>query len=223
MGSELAVGSLQVGEAKMSGLKPTNANGRRRARTASPAVRLPKWKRTEKRVWSYDKLVREMGRARRIGLTKIDNDYLLNLAEGAYGVYKRCVVDISDVVIEVWRRIENDDMPEVNNSKTQFCRRLGCTLRWGELIVKGDARDPNRGKARERWGAVNSPDLELPVGTPEDIAIECLDWVFRKLRPLREHDDPRYQDALRIMWPAIKEASEMKNPRTQTVRDAVAD
>jgi hypothetical protein len=226
MVSELAVSPLWVGQVKMSGLKPTNATRRRGTPAAGPTVPLLKRKpQAQKHGWSYKKFGLEMGRARRIGLTIIDNNHLLNLAEGAYGVYKRCVVDISDVVIEVWRRIENYDLPEVNNSKTQFCnRRLGCSLRWGESIVSGDARNPNRAKTKEKRREVNPPDLELPEGTDEDIATKMVDGDFRELQPLRTSELwSRYQKICRIAGTRLLEASEIPNPWTKITRDAAAD
>jgi len=210
----------------MSGVKRTNSIGRLRTRPAGFTIPVPKQESIKNmRVWSPDELTREFGRAKRIGSVKVRGVKLLSFCKNAHEFHRQYYKDMQPFFVELWREIENLELPEIHNSKTQACQIIGCSMRWAQKIVAGTAEDSNKGKARKREAPfeVNSPDLELPTGMAEDIAIECLDWLFRKLRPLRLHHDPRYQETLRIMWPHIKEASEMKNPGDKTACDAVAD
>ena len=120
--------------------------------------------------WSPSRVICELGRAKKIGLRKLQGEELLNLAVQTYGVYKRTIVGISDIVVECYRRIEALDFPEVRNSKTEFCRRLGCTLTHAGRIVR-EAREPQNKLLHKQPSECDLTPAVIDL-SPEEIADE---------------------------------------------------
>lgn len=147
--------------------------------------------------WSPSRVISELGRAKKIGLTKLQGEELLNLAVQTYGVYKRTVVGISDIVVECYRRIEALDFPEVRNSKTEFCRRLGCTLTHAGRIVR-EAREPQNKVLQKRRAECDLTPAVIDL-TPEEIADEMTQHDFKKLEPLKQAKRSHYEKVCLIM------------------------
>jgi hypothetical protein len=137
-------------------------------------------------VWSQDDFRREVEKAKRIGPQKMADANLLSFCRGAHSyLYAHFWADARPFFVELWKRIENHEMPEILNSKTEACKRIGCSIRWAQMIVRGTAKDSNAGKAKKKKieSEVTSPSQDLL--TDDEYVALVLKFTFETLRPLR--------------------------------------
>jgi hypothetical protein len=145
-------------------------------------------------VWSQPDFEREVKKAQKIGPQKMADADLLSFCRGAHSYfYAHFWADARPFFVELWKRIENHEMPEVQNSKTEACKRIGCSIRWAQMIVRGTAKDSNAGKAREKKikGEVTSPSQELL--TDDEYVAQVLKLGFATLKPLLRDNWERYR------------------------------
>jgi hypothetical protein len=112
--------------------------------------------RTTTRTWSLSEFTRELAKVEEVGINKISNEDLLRFCRGAHGCFGHYLADLQPSFQEVWRRIEDG---RITLTKTEACKLIGCSLRWGEKIVDGTARDSNGAKEErtETVGASQTP------------------------------------------------------------------
>jgi hypothetical protein len=87
--------------------------------------------------------------AKRSGPAALSNDDLLQFCRGAYGHFvKHFWIDVQPFFVELWRRVEAHQVPGIR-TKAEACQRIGCSVRWAQMIVTGTAKDSNKHKAKE--------------------------------------------------------------------------
>lgn len=121
-------------------------------------------------VWTHEDFARELKRAQRAGPSKMSYTDLLMFLHRASGYYRvRFCFELKPFFVELWRRI---DKGELTMSKTEACRRIGCTPQWANAIVSGraDERREQRGEAKEAKtrNLVSATKLESSGGGRSD-------------------------------------------------------
>jgi len=103
-----------------------------------------------------NEFARELANAEAVGASKMTNDDLLRFCRSAYNFFDHhYLVDLRPFFQELWQRIEDG---RISMTKTQACKSVGCSLRWGERIVDGSAKDSRRAK-RETAELESAPSL----------------------------------------------------------------
>ena len=86
-------------------------------------------------IWSHAEFGRELEKAKQIGADKMSDKDLLRLCRGISGYYHAHFwVDARPFFRELWQRINSG---KLRMSKTEVCRRIGCTPQWANAIVSG--------------------------------------------------------------------------------------
>jgi hypothetical protein len=145
-------------------------------------------------VWSQPDFDREVNKAQEIGPKEMSDTELLSFCRGAHSYfYAHFWADARPFFVELWKRIEEHKMPEVQNSKTEACKRIGCSIRWAQMIVRGTAKDSNAEKAKKKKieSEVTSPSQELL--TDDEYVTQVLRFAFETLEPLLRDNWERYR------------------------------
>jgi hypothetical protein len=171
------------------------------------------------RPWSPSGLFHEPARDKKLRLKNFPGEELLNLAVRTYRVYRRTVVEITDIVVECYERIEALEFPEVHNSKTEFCRRLGCTLTHAGRIVR-EARGPQSKRLHKQPTGFEVTEAVSDFQPDEEYAERELQRIFKNLQPLRELSWRRYQNVCGMLAKGLAEASETNNVDGKELRSA---
>ena len=151
-------------------------------------------------LWSRHKLDVQLARVKRIGVAKVPYGLLLECGyQGIYQFGKRCLSQLSPILVELSRRVECHQVPGIL-TKTQLCAIVGCSLRWLEVIVsrakQRTGNDTDRGGASEPAAA--SQAFDLP--TSQELVTEIMAYAMKKLEPLmRQGLWNRYRNVCRLL------------------------
>ena len=173
-------------------------------------------------LWSRSDFERALEKAKRVGPRKMPDDDLLNFCHGAHGYFQAHFwADSRPFFVELWRRINE---AKLKMSKTEACRRIGCSRQWANEIVSGRA-DENRearAKAKQAKGGKKLSTTILTVEDDEDYVQKILNHAFAKLRPLLQSSRwNRYRAVCRELAKQFDKAS--KTLPTAQARAAGAD
>ena len=157
-------------------------------------------------VWTHAEFGRELEKAKQIGPNKMSDTDLLRFCRGVNCYYhSHFWVDARPFFRELWHRI-NDG--KLRMSKTEACRRIGCTPQWANAIVSGraDERRTVRAQAKAaKGGNLVSASTSLP--TDEEFVDEILKRAFAKLEPLLSDHWDRYRSICGELAKHFEEAS----------------
>jgi hypothetical protein len=168
-------------------------------------------------VWSEGDFRREVEKARRIKPQKMSDADLLSFCRGAHSYFHlHFWADARPFFLELWKRIDNHEMPEIQNSKTEACKRIGCSIRWAQMIVRGTAKDSNAGKAKKKQieSELTSPSEELL--TKDEYVSAVLKFGFEMIQPLLRDYWELYREICAELSKQFYEASktpDADNPR----------
>jgi hypothetical protein len=130
------------------------------------------------RISDHNEFARQLANAEVVGAKKMKNEDLLSFCHNAYGFFGHYLAHSRPFFQEVWQRIEDG---RISLTKTEACKSIGCSLRWGERIVAGTASDSTRAKRK-------TAELERAPALAECSIPEFVQNVTRyaemKLRPL---------------------------------------
>jgi hypothetical protein len=126
-----------------------------------------------------NEFARELANAEAVGASKMTNEDLLRFCRSAYNFFDHhYLVDSQPFFRELWHRIEDG---RISLTKTEACKSIGCSLRWGERIVDGSARDSRRAKG-ETAELESGPAL-AQCSIPEFVR-NVTRYAEKKMRPL---------------------------------------
>jgi hypothetical protein len=172
-------------------------------------------------VWNQPDFEREVKKAQKIGPKEMSDAELLNFCRGAHGFfYAHFWSDARPFFVELWRRIEEQKMPEIENSKTEACKRIGCSIRWAQMIVRGTAKDSNAGKANEKESRREVCSRQAPL-TKDEYVFAILKFGFETIKPLRRDSWELYRDICAELAKQFSEAS--KTPDADESRSPSAE
>ena len=160
-------------------------------------------------IWSHADFGRELEKAKHIGADKLSDNDLLRLCRGISGYYHAHFwVDARPFFQELWHRIK---VGKLQMSKTQACRRIGCTRQWANAIVSGRA-DEHRSQRTAAKGAkggnlLSAPSTSAALPTNEEYVHEITRQAFAKLAPLRGAYWDRYRAICEELSKEFAEAS----------------
>ena len=117
-------------------------------------------------------------------------------------------------------------MPEIR-TKAEACERIGCSIRWAQMIVSGFAEQRNQKKPENRSGCAGSslqqsPSADEPrvkyggssrvdrILTVEEYVMDIQRFAYRKLRKVREQRWDRYRNVCRIVADDFRHACEIE-------------
>ena len=113
-------------------------------------------------------------------VSNLSNDDLFRVCQGAHHCYRfHYLADFHPFFFELWKRIKDGRIPNIR-TKTEACRRIGCSLRWAEEIVAGTAHDPKRSAK--------------PEPTDDDIALEISQYADETLSLVNAEDGVLYKE-----------------------------
>jgi hypothetical protein len=162
-------------------------------------------------VWSEGDFRREVEKAKRIKPQKMSDADLLSFCRGAHSFFHAHFwADARPFFVELWKRIENHEMPEIENSKTEACKAIGCSIRWAQMIVRGTAKDSNAGKANENESKSEFTSRQEPL-TNDDYVAQVLKLAFETLRSLRRDNEKRYHEICAQLSKEFNEASKTRD------------
>jgi hypothetical protein len=174
-------------------------------------------------VWSDAEFERELEKAKKIGPKKMASEDLLNFCRGVNGYYHAHFwADSRPFFLELWRRI---NAGELRMTKSEACRKIGCTRQWANEIVSGRADEHReaRKKAKQAKGGklLSAESTGATILTDEEYVGEILEEAFAKLTPLLESHWDHYRTICKELAKHFEEAS--KTPPTGKARAAGAD
>jgi hypothetical protein len=173
-------------------------------------------------VWSHADFGGELDKAKRIGPKKMSNNELLSFCHGVSGYYHAHFwADARPFFLELWQRI---DAGKLSMSKSEACRKIGCTRQWANAIVSGraDERRENRVKSKMMKGGnlVSTVTAGTVLLTDEEYVHEILKQAFAKLTPLLPNHWDRYRTICAELAKQFDEAS--KTPPADKAQGAEA-
>jgi hypothetical protein len=164
-------------------------------------------------VWTRSDFERELEKAKRVGPKKTLDDDLVNFCHGANGYFRAHFwADARPFFQELWRRINHG---EFQISKSEACRRIGCSRQWANAIVSGCAK----AKQAKTGNKVSIPILT--VEDDEDYVQKILNHAFAKLKPLLQSHRNSYRAICRELAKHFNKA--WKTPPAGKARAAGAD
>ena|SRR5437868_1723042 len=126
----------------------------------------------------------KLDRVKRVGPAGLVDVDLLEFCRGAHKHYKAHFwVDARPYFIELWRRIEENRVPEIR-TKTEACRLIGCSLRWGQLIVSGGAMKKAKRGAKEVKLGPETHSKEVELRTTQEYVADITAYTGRQLQSL---------------------------------------
>jgi len=160
-------------------------------------------------IWSHAEFGRELDKAKRIGPTKMSDNDLLSFCRGINGYHHAHFwVDARPFFRELWQRINSG---KLRMSKTEVCRRIGCTPQWANAIVSGraDERRMVRAKAKGAKGGnlVSTVSANAVLPTDEEFVHQIMKQAFDKLAPLLKDHWERYRAICKELAEQFDEAS----------------
>jgi len=160
-------------------------------------------------VWSHADFGGELERAKRIGPKKMSDNDLVIFCRGVSSYYHAHFwADARPFFLELWQRI---NVGKLRMSKTEACRKIGCTRQWANAIVSGraDERRQARTKAKGAKGGnqVSGVRASTPILTDEEYVRGILDLAILKLRPLLSSQVDRYRAICKELAKQFDEAS----------------
>jgi len=159
-------------------------------------------------IWSHAEFGRELEKAKRIGPQKMSDSDLLSFCHGISGYYHvHFWVDARPFFRELWYRI---NIGKLRMSKTEACRRIGCTPQWANAIVSGRADNSSqRAKAKEANGGnlLSDPSASAALPTDEEFVHQIMKQAFDKLAPLLKDHWERYRAICKELAEHFDEAS----------------
>lgn len=178
--------------------------------------------------WGHEQFALQLEKAKRVGPAKLSNEVLLDFCKGAFGHFRRYYwIQARPFFRELWRRLEEGLVPGIR-TKVEACERIGCSIRWAQMIVSGYAEKRNQKKPvtppecagsslpTQSLAADEQPveDAESSRGDrilkAEDYVIDIQRFAYRKLRKVREHQWDRYRNVCRILAADFRQASEIQ-------------
>jgi hypothetical protein len=174
-------------------------------------------------IWTHADFQREVEKAKKVGPRKMSNEDLVSFCHGVNGYFHAHFwADSRPFFVELWRRI-NDG--KLKMSKSEACRRIGCTRQWANAIVSGraDERREARTKAKraKTGNQVSAVSASTELLTDEEYVNEISNEAFAKLTPLLESHWERYRTICKELAKRFEEAS--KTPPAGKARAAGAD
>jgi hypothetical protein len=164
-------------------------------------------------VWTHLDYDREVNEAKRVGPEKMSNEALVSFCRGINGYYRAHYwADARPFFLELWKRIDGG---KLKISKSEACRRIGCTRQWANAIISGRAR----AKQAKTGNKVSTPILT--VEDDEDYVQKILNHAFAKLKPLLQSHRNSYRAICRELAKHFNKAS--KTPPAGKARAAGAD
>jgi hypothetical protein len=160
-------------------------------------------------IWTHAEFGRELEKAKKVGADKMSDNDLLRLCHGISGYYHAHFwVDARPFFRELWQRINSG---KLRMSKTEVCRRIGCTPQWANAIVSGRA-DKRRMVRAEVKGAksgnlVSTVSASVALPTNEEFIHEILKRAFANLEPLLSEHWDRYRTICEELAKHFAEAS----------------
>jgi hypothetical protein len=106
-------------------------------------------------------------------------------------------------------------MPDVQNSKTEACERIGCSMRWAQMIVRGTAKDSNAARAKEKEIKDEFTSRQEPL-TKNEYVSAVLKFGFEMIQPLHRDNWELYREICAELAKQFYEASktpDADNPR----------
>lgn len=176
---------------------------------------------------SHEEFSLELEKAQAVGIPKLSNEALLNHCKGAYGQFKRYWVNARPFFLELWRRLEDGLVPEIR-TKAEVCERIGCSIRWAQMIVSGyaetrDQKKPGNPPICEGSSLATQPHSadQQPVKhagssrldrilTAEEYVLDIQRFAFRKLRKVREQRLDRYRNVCGILAEDFRQACQIE-------------
>jgi hypothetical protein len=167
-------------------------------------------------VWSEGDFRREVEKARRIKPQKMSDADLLSFCRGAHRYFHAHFwADARPFFVELWKRIDNHEMPEIQNSKTEACKRIGCSIRWAQMIVRGTAKESNSGEAKEKKTKREFTSRQEPL-TKDEYVFAISKFGFEMIQPLHRDNWELYREICAELGKQFYEAS--KTPDTDNPR-----
>jgi hypothetical protein len=164
-------------------------------------------------VWNHLDYERELHEAQRIGPRKMSDEALVSFCHGANSYFRAHFwADSRPFFQELWRRINHG---EFQISKSEACRRIGCSRQWANAIVSGRAK----AKQAKTGNKVSTPILT--VEDDEDYVQKILNHAFAKLKPLLQSHRNSYRAICRELAKHFNKA--WKTPPAGKARAAGAD
>jgi hypothetical protein len=165
-------------------------------------------------VWNHVDYERELYKAQRIGPEKMSDEALVSFCRGVNSHFQAHYwVNVRPFFVELWRRI---DVGELRMSKTEACRRIGCTPQWANAIVSGraDERRQVRAKAKEAKtrNSVSAVNGSTALLTDEEYIHKISKYAFGMLTPLLENHWERYRAICEQLAQVFDEASKTRQP-----------
>jgi hypothetical protein len=141
---------------------------------------------------------------------------LLSFCRGAHSYFHAHFwADARPFFLELWKRIEEQKMPEIENSKTEACKAIGCSIRWAQMIVRGTAKESNSGKTKGKKIKGEFTSRQEPL-TKDEYVFAILKFGFETIKPLRRDSWELYRDICAEVAKQFGEASktpDADNPR----------
>jgi hypothetical protein len=140
----------------------------------------------------------------------LSNDKLLGHCRAVcQDVLRRRWIDERPLFVEVFRRVENDLIPNVR-TKADACRLIGCSVRWAEMIVAGTAKDSNKYKAKKTREECEVRSGTLAAVSDEKLISDILRYADRRLQRLMAEDWSRYRTVCELLENLFRGLSEAK-------------
>ena len=173
-------------------------------------------------VWSHLDYERELYKAQRIGPRKMSDEALVSFCHGANSYFHAHFWSHSrPFFLELWRRINSG---KLKMSKTEACRRIGCTPQWANAIVSGRADERREARTKAKGAKTRNQVSAVSAGTilsDEEYVREILNHAFANLRPLLSNHWDGYRKICADLAKQFEEAS--KTPPTSRARAVGAD
>jgi hypothetical protein len=161
-------------------------------------------------VWDHIQYDRELYNAKKIGPEKMSDDALLSFCHGVSGYYYgHFWADARPFFQELWRRIEAGNL---RMSKSEACRRIGCTRQWANEIVSGRADEHREAsaKAKEAKGGklLSAASVSTALLTDDEYVDEISKHAFATLEPLLQSNNwERYRTICEELAKQFEDAS----------------
>jgi hypothetical protein len=175
-------------------------------------------------VWDYIDYDRELYKAKQIGPEKMSDDALLSSCHGVSGYYYgHFWADARPFFQELWRRIEAGNL---RMSKSEVCRRIGCTRQWANEIVSGRADEHREASAKAKEAKtgklLSAVSASTALLTDDEYVDEISKHAFATLEPLLQSNNwERYRTVCEELAKQFREAS--KTQPAAKARAAGAD
>ena len=162
-------------------------------------------------IWSHNEFQHELEKAKQIGPQKMSDDDLMGFCHGVNSYFHAHFwLGARPFFVELWRRI---DAGQLRMSKTEACRRIGCTRQWANAIVSGRAderRDQRKAKEAKGGNQVSAVNGRTALLADEEYLDAISKYAFGMLTPLLENHWDRYRTICEQLAKEFDEASKTR-------------